>query len=1161
MLACIFCGKEFELKVMCELHEEFCNVALYVSESKNTGRKSEHGEGNKDVIENTNKANLIDKESGKSVNDIGKGEHCNNEKGKEDNSHDKESGKGAEDKSEKVDKEANKADFVIDEERGQNYDDHIGSEKDAAKANNMKGKDVDMDDKESGKCVDDKIEESEAGKNMEANKANLGIDEDHGQNVDNQIERKKDAVEKVKEANLFYKESGKDVENKGDQGSEKGKEVNVSDKNDGKGVDDKKERSETGDIEEANEDGPNDRIETEEVDNEKTKEANLFENGKDVEDKIEESAKGCNEKQNKSTLIDTESGNGADRCVEESETVVEVKNEDDLIGKEIGNEEHEESAKGVEDTIESEKGNVEKEETKLSAKGSREVNDDKIEKCGNCDNEQRKKAQNLLGRGNGKGFEEMIKEHKKSDTEKGKEARPIDESENGHGEKVKSTTSDEEEEDSLLYRCTTCSLPFKNPSKLRCHMVTHSSKRTFTYKKCSNSYKRKDHLTRHRRVCMPESNVGSDEEKEETCNVERSSDIQHSDNCDNGDENGDHENLPEAVDSNDDNIQVEASTVMEDVLGDRKITGMDSVCGGSVNREVEEDKEANVSDHDEDLRKRLRRRTRRITYAENESSNDESEERMKMAADENGQTPDTNPADKKSERDKADSGEDNWIPSSESIDKSDSSDDMETEQNDGSSDEDFVPENIKEKTMLSAWVSEPDSNSNDDKIKRKFKCKKYNNTYKRKAHLTRHRRACMPDSSDDDIVPELSTRPQTFKCSRCVKSYRQQGFFNLHLRTCRKVCKHCGNKFQYMTTCEKHERLCKDTLHADEDSKEADDKTSHRCILCNVTFSKRLELLRHFSIHSEETNRCQRCGKSHNTKDERNQHQLSCTEKFSCRYCDAMFVTGREGFKHERSHEEYLYVFKCQYCGMKFKNDKSCNIHEKSGHGPVKCEICGILCDNKYALYRHNKSRHQDGYLCKFCGKSFPSRPRLQHHEMTHTEKGKKHVCDICEKGFRLRETMVYHYKTVHSDKRHFPCSKCSYRAKVKKDLKKHERTHSEDTVKCKYCDKQFKNALNLKYHEAIHTGNKRYKCSYCDARFAHPTGKYAHESTHKNEKRHECNVCHKKFNLRQHLTQHQRIHSDARPHKCTICGDGFKIGHHLTQHMDTHNKTAKRKR
>lgn len=78
----------------------------------------------------------------------------------------------------------------------------------------------------------------------------------------------------------------------------------------------------------------------------------------------------------------------------------------------------------------------------------------------------------------------------------------------------------------------------------------------------------------------------------------------------------------------------------------------------------------------------------------------------------------------------------------------------------------------------------------------------------------------------------------------------------------------------------------------------------------------------------------------------------------------------------------------------------------------------------------------------------------------------------------------------------------------------------------CEICAKVLKSAANLRIHQRIHVGTKKYRCEQCNMRF------------------------HQKNNLK----HHSYVHSGKRPYQCNFCSKGFNQPSNLQVHRDICN-------
>lgn len=80
------------------------------------------------------------------------------------------------------------------------------------------------------------------------------------------------------------------------------------------------------------------------------------------------------------------------------------------------------------------------------------------------------------------------------------------------------------------------------------------------------------------------------------------------------------------------------------------------------------------------------------------------------------------------------------------------------------------------------------------------------------------------------------------------------------------------------------------------------------------------------------------------------------------------------------------------------------------------------------------------------------------------------------------------------------PFPGCGKEFQLKGNLKRHENIHNGDKkFRCKFCGKDFLRKADMEVHHRVHTGEKPYQCKFadCDKSFARRSDLLSHERTH----------------------------------------------------------------
>ena len=142
-------------------------------------------------------------------------------------------------------------------------------------------------------------------------------------------------------------------------------------------------------------------------------------------------------------------------------------------------------------------------------------------------------------------------------------------------------------------------------------------------------------------------------------------------------------------------------------------------------------------------------------------------------------------------------------------------------------------------------------------------------------------------------------------------------------------------------------------------------------------------------------NICQYCGARFMNIESFESH-MKCHEQkeYKCTLCEAMFDDNynlqlHTQYKH--SYDPRFFKFYCGFCGLRFKEEETLQIHVKSHKlSMYKCKICDNKFDNRTILEKHIIKEHENTTTlkkCEHCGKEFHTKWRLNKHMILHGDK------------------------------------------------------------------------------------------------------------------------------------------------------------------------------
>lgn len=168
-----------------------------------------------------------------------------------------------------------------------------------------------------------------------------------------------------------------------------------------------------------------------------------------------------------------------------------------------------------------------------------------------------------------------------------------------------------------------------------------------------------------------------------------------------------------------------------------------------------------------------------------------------------------------------------------------------------------------------------------------------------------------------------------------------------------------------------------------------------QCPDCPKSFSRRIQLRRHASVHMQQRG-------------------------FSCGICEKWFPTRSALVRHERIHTGER-PFQCEVCQKSFAQKEILFRHlmTHTGQKPYNCPHCPKGFTQKEPLRIHLRSHMNPNpsdiqlHYCTLCPKVFCHASGLSRHLVTHT--GKVFRCGDCDKSFTDKSSLRRHHRqTMH---------------------------------------------------------------------------------------------------------------------------------------------------
>lgn len=261
----------------------------------------------------------------------------------------------------------------------------------------------------------------------------------------------------------------------------------------------------------------------------------------------------------------------------------------------------------------------------------------------------------------------------------------------------------------------------------------------------------------------------------------------------------------------------------------------------------------------------------------------------------------------------------------------------------------------------------------------------------------------------------------------------------------------------------------------------------------------------------------------------------------------------------------------CDDCGGSFKSKCKLGVHWKNIHQPEKliCPNCKRTFKSYKSFNKHMKRKTRNCsaaarvriegqgksriFHCKECNYKSVRAKDIDTHMVIHTG-DRRFQCQDCHKSFTQQSSLQSHRECTHKDFRvDTTCHLCGKHIQGRSKFYKHMRSHNQQDVQCKVCNKVLKSKKYLSLHMLRHSGTKSYSCEICAASFFTYCEVYNHrKKVHMKSRNIKCDKCDYKMTTRTALKAHIAKHTGTNV-ICLVCGQFSENAEKLAIHQKRH--------